>query len=142
MSKLKIKSSKEFKDKFEHYPSHVKPLLNNVRTLIHQTASELESVGLLEETLKWREPSFVTKKGSTIRMDWKEKSPEQYALYFQCTSQLVPTFKALYDTTFNYEGTRAVVFKLEDSIPEEALKDCIAMALEYHIVKKLPLLGR
>ena len=40
----------------------------------------------LEETLKWGEPSYLVKKGSTIRMDWKSKAPNQYAMYFKCTN--------------------------------------------------------
>jgi len=43
-------------------------------------------------------------------MDWKEKKPQQYALYFKCTSRLVPTFKLLFGDRFNYEGDRAKMY--------------------------------
>ena len=59
----------------------------------------------LEETLKWGEPSFLTKKGSTIRMDWKVKNPDRYAMYFKCTSKLVPSFRLAYDEIFDYKET-------------------------------------
>jgi len=75
-------------------------------------------------------------------MDWKAKKPDQYALYFKCTSKLVETFRALYGDTFAYENNRALVFSLtQEEIPEKELKVCIGMALRYHKVKHLPSLG-
>lgn len=112
-----------------------------LRQLVLQTAKETAEVEELEETLKWGEPSYVTKIGSTLRMDWKSKTPDQYAMYFQCTSRLVDTFKGLFKNTFEFEGKRAIIFQLDDKIPEEELKYCIKAALTYHKVKHLPTLG-
>jgi len=125
---------------FENYPKPFQEKMLNLRKLVLQTAKELE-LNDLEETLKWGEPSYLTKKGSTIRMDWKKKKPEQYAMYFKCTSKLVNTFKEIYPNTFQYETTRAIVFKLDDKVPSKELKHCISLALTYHKVKNLPLLG-
>ena len=102
---------------------------------------EIEEIEELEETLKWGEPSYLTKYGSTIRIAWKAKNPNQYAMYFKCTSKLVPTFKILYKNAFNFEGNRAIIFKFEDNIPPTELKKCIAAALTYHKVKQLQNLG-
>jgi hypothetical protein len=113
----------------------------HLRELVLSAATEVEGLEQLEETLKWGEPSYLTKYGSTVRIDWKAKTPEQYAIYFKCTSLLVPTFKALYKNKFNFEGNRAIVFKLNEKIPEAELKHCISMALTYHKIKQLPLLG-
>ena len=74
-------------------------------------------------------------------MDWKPKKPDQYALYFQCTSRLVDTFRMVFDHKFQYEGKRAIVFKLSQEIPVEELKECIKTTLTYHKVKQLPMLG-
>ena len=101
----------------------------------------MEGVEEMELTLKWGEPSFITKNGSTLRMDWKEKTPHQYAMYFQCTSRLVDTFKLVFDQTFQYEGKRAIVFTLDQKIPVEALKECIRATLRYHKVKNQITLG-
>ena len=109
--------------------------------MVLKVASEIDGLEKLEETLKWGEPSYLTKYGSTVRMDWKEKNPEQFAIYFKCTSSLVPTFKTIYKDKFNFEGNRAIVFKLNDKIPDAELKHCISMALTYHKIKHLPLLG-
>lgn len=142
MDNLIIKQNPEVEFKFQSYPEEVKPKLIVLRDLILETANELETVDQLEETLKWGEPSYLAKKGSTIRIDWKAKTPDQYAMYFKCTSKLVPTFKAIYGDLFQYENTRAIVFDFNTALPKEALKECIAMALQYHKLKDQPLLGK
>lgn len=113
-----------------------------LRNLILETAEETETVRGLEETLKWGEPSYLTKYGSTIRMDWKAKKPDQYCLYFKCTSKLVPTFREVYGDLFDYENNRALIFTNEADLPVKELKECIRMGLEYHKLKHLPLLGK
>ena len=126
---------------FEAYPEKVRPKMDRLRQLVLEAAEETEGITNVEETLKWGEPSYKTKQGSTIRMDWKARQPDQYALYFQCTSQLVPTFRALYDNLLTFEGNRAIVFDLKEPVPEEEIKACLAAGLCYHKVKNLPLLG-
>lgn len=126
---------------FENYPDSIRTKMENLRELVLEAASEIDGLENLEETLKWGEPSYLTKHGSTVRMDWKAKKPDQYALYFKCTSKLVPTFRKLYSEMFTFEGDRAIVFKLDDVIPEKELRHCIKLALTYHKVKHLPLLG-
>ncbi|WP_430968287.1 DUF1801 domain-containing protein [Spongiimicrobium sp. 2-473A-2-J] len=135
--------TKTFKieEKLDAYPKHVRQKLMRLRQLILETAAETEGVNTLEETLKWGEPSYLTKNGSTIRIDWKEKKPDQYAMYFKCTSKLVPSFRTIYKEVFTFEGDRALVFKMDDTLPETELKKCIAAGLTYHKVKHLPLLG-
>lgn len=127
---------------FSNYPKSVQKQMHHLRDLVLSTACEIDSLEKLEETIKWGEPAYLTKYGSTVRMDWKAKNPEQYAIYFKCTSLLVPTFKTIYKNKFRFEGNRAIVFALNDKIPEFELKQCIALALTYHQVKHLPLLGK
>jgi len=126
---------------FDRYPDWAREKLLVLRELIVETAKEAEDISTLEETLKWSEPSYLTKNGSTIRMDWKSKTPNQYALYFKCTSRLVETFKATFQNVFEFEGKRALIFQKDDEIPVEELKHCIRAALTYHKVKHLPSLG-
>lgn len=137
---MKLTSNPKVEDVFNNYPESVQTQLLHLRELVLSTAAEIEGLEL-EETLKWGEPSYLTKYGSTIRMDWKEKNPEQFAIYFKCTSSLVPTFKTIYKDKFNFEGNRAIVFKRNEKVPETELKHCISMALTYHKIKHLPLLG-
>ncbi len=138
---MELTSNPKVKDVFNNYPKSVQRQLLHLRELIISAASEIDGLENLEETLKWGEPSYLTKHGSTVRMDWKQKSPDRFAIYFKCTSSLVPTFKTIYKNKFEFEGNRAIVFKLRDKVPDTELKHCISMALTYHKVKHLPLFG-
>lgn len=114
---------------FESYPARAQDRLTYLRRLVHETAKDCPEITYLHETLKWNEPSFVTNCGSTLRMDWKAKAPHQYALYFQCTSKLVSTFNLVFGNIFNFEGNRAIIFDLEQSIPQKELMACIRPVL-------------
>ncbi len=141
MNSYGIKEDPRVAPVFNNYPDTVKDGMLYLRRLILETANEIEGIKELEETLKWGEPSYLTKNGSTIRIDWKEKNPDKMAMYFKCTSKLVPTFKAIYKNKFEFEGNRAILFKLNSNVPETELKHCISLALRYHRLKHLPLLG-
>ncbi len=141
MGKLTLKTDPRVNEVFANYPDFVRDKLQHLRELVIETAEETEGVTVLEETLKWGEPSFVTKNGSTLRMDWKEKTPNQYAMYFQCTSRLVDTFRLVFDNKFQFDGKRAIVFQLNQKIPELELKECIKASLIYHNVKEQITLG-
>ena len=138
---MQLVSNPKAKEVFNAYPMHIKSKMLYLRELVLEVAKKETSIESLEETLKWGEPSYITKYGSTIRMDWKAKSPNQYALYFQCSSNLVSTFKTIYKNEFKFEGKRAIVLILEDELPESELKHCILLALTYHKRKHLPPLG-
>ena len=126
---------------FEKHPEPIRKKLLFLRQLILETASETEGIEQLEETLKWGEPSYLTKKGSTIRINSKKSDSNQYAIYFNCKTILVETFREIYRDTFCFEDNRAIVFNQGDKIPIEQLKHCIALALTYHDRKNLPMLG-
>ncbi|XLS30473.1 DUF1801 domain-containing protein [Flavobacteriaceae bacterium M23B6Z8] len=126
---------------FESYPDHVKTKMYELRKLILDTATEIDELNEIEETLKWGEPAYKTNIGSTLRIDWKPKSPDTYALYFQCSSRLVETFRMIFKSDLMFEGKRAIILKLKEELPEEILKSCIKAALTYHKVKQLPTLG-
>ncbi len=78
---------------FDNYPKIMRSKMMRFRKFILEVAASTDGIEQLEETLKLGEPSYLTKKGSMIRMDWKTKQPDQYAMYFKCTSRLVPVFK-------------------------------------------------
>ena len=134
-------SQPEMIDKFNRYPEPIYDKLLFLRQLILDTASEIEGVGIVEESLKWGEPSYRVKTGSAIRIDWKKKTPDQYAMYFHCKTKLVPTFRELFRDDFHFDGNRAIIFGKDEVIPVDKLKQCIALALTYHRVKHLPMLG-
>lgn len=124
---------------FDGYPPGVRKKLMALRTLIIEVAAQTAGVGPLEESLKWGEPAFVTaasKNGSTIRIAWKKAKPNQYAMYFNCQTTLVDSFKTMFPTTFKFEGNRALVFDEHDDVPVEALRICDEVALTFHSRKR------
>lgn len=124
---------------FDAYPRALRPKLIALRRLIFETAATTQGVGELEETLKWGQPSYLTtqtRSGSTIRIDRLKSAGNQYALYFHCQTNLVETFRELYPKEMTYGGNRSIVFGSDDSIPESALRHCIALALTYHLNKR------
>lgn len=125
----------------QNYPSEVQVKLMALRKLVVTTAKSMDEFDTLEESLKWGEPSFTTKVGSTLRMDWKKKTPDQYALYFSCSSRLVPTFRIAFEDILEFEGNRAIILPLNEDIPDEVLSQCIKAALRYHKVKDDMMLG-
>ncbi|MEM9243173.1 MAG: DUF1801 domain-containing protein [Pseudomonadota bacterium] len=139
MAKYTAFQCDKVKEKFDSYPKEIKEKMLFLRQLIFTVATRVQTIGTLEETLKWNEPSYVTtqtKSGSTVRIDWKKAHPDQYAIYFNCKTTLVATFKEIYGNLFIYGGNRSIIFNKNDNIPVEALSDCVAMALTYHSRKK------
>lgn len=125
---------------FEAYPPNMRRKLLALRELIFKTAETTDNVGELEESLKWGEPAYLTTQtgsGSTVRIAWKASKPSEYAVYFNCQTSLVETFKSLFPDEFKFEGNRAIVLKASEPIPKDALAFCISTALTYHRASKV-----
>lgn len=129
----------EVEAKFATYPVKAREQLMRIRKLIFTVAVE-DGLGEVEETLKWGEPSFLVKGGSTIRMDWKPNDPDFIKVYFHCQTSLIETFREMYRDEFEYEGKRAIVIPL-GAREIGPLRHCLQMALKYHRLKHLQLLG-
>ena len=90
--------AEEIDSVFRAYPADIREKLYDLRHLVLETAAAIETVGPVTETLKWGEPAYLTevsKSGSTIRIGWKEASPTQYAMYLNCNTSLVDTYRTL-----------------------------------------------
>ena len=75
---------------FNVFPPAVRKKLIQLRMLIFDTANKTEGVGELEETLKWGQPSYLTKKsksGSTIRIG-REKRPKEITQFISNAKHL------------------------------------------------------
>jgi len=125
---------------YHSYPDKIRSKALQLRRLIIDSAAE-NDLQTLDETLKWGEPSYLVKKGSTVRIAWSEKNPDEIGLYFNCQTSLVETFKELYADDLRFSGVRAILVRQNEKIPQAAIKHCITLALTYHRVKHLPLLG-
>lgn len=130
-------TNKAVRAAFDGYPKDIRNKLLALRALIFETAAKTEGVGVLEEALRWGEPSYITSKsgsGSTIRINARGEGG--YAIFFHCQTDLVPTFRSLYGDAFRFEGNRAILFDKKDAVPKAALAHCIALALTYHASRK------
>lgn len=124
---------------FQSYPPVVRKKMLALRELVFVTAKKVDGVGPLLETLKWGEPAYLTaqtKSGSTVRMDWKAKFPDRYAMYFHCQTGLIESFRCMFPNDFTFEGNRALVFGLSQKLPTDALAFCIQASLTYHLRKR------
>jgi Domain of unknown function (DU1801) len=119
---------------FTDFPAAARETLLAIRALIFEVAESIDGAGPLAETLKWAEPAYLTDKkvGSTIRLGWKEKQPQQVAIYFICTTKLVDDFRSQFEDELNFEGNRAIILPLDKPLPIDALEVCLAAALSYH----------
>ncbi len=123
---------------FAAFPPAIRERLMAVRQLIFETAAATPGVGALTETLKWGEPAYLTtasKSGSTIRLGWKPAAPGRYAVYVDCKTTLVETFRTLAGDQLTFEGARAILFEAA-APPPGILSACLARALTYHLSKR------
>ena len=131
-------ASDDVANAFAAFPGDARKALMAVRSLIFETAEAIEAVGPLTETLKWGEPAYLTeatKAGSTIRLGWKAKAPDECALYFNCNTTLVDTFRTRFPE-LRFSGNRALLLDVNAELPRDALADCIEQALTYHLNKR------
>ncbi len=54
-------------------------------------------------------------------------------MFFHCQTTLVAEFRERYPAVFAFEGNRALLFRIGDPLPVDALRHCVARALTYHL---------
>ncbi len=121
------------------FPEAAQKRFYEIRSLIYEVARE-HDLGELEETLKWGQPSYLCKHGSTLRVDWQPRYAKSVDLFFNCRTSIIETIKEVYAEALYYRGNRAITLPLHEPVPPE-LYSCVLMALNYHNLKKRPLLG-
>lgn len=132
---MRPSQSQTVKTVFDSFPKEIREKLFELRALIFETAASTPGVGELEESLKWGEPAYSTpqsKSGSPIRIAFKAARPNEYAMYFICHTNLIEKFRIAFPQDFNFEGNRAIVFHVSETVPLKELQWCIAAALTYH----------
>lgn len=141
MKTKKAKKLTEFSEVtavFERYPEPIREKLLELRQLILETAVATPGVGEIVETLKWNQPSYLTvrpKSGTTIRIDAYNVRQPQVGLFVHCQTNLINTFRQQYPA-LTFEGDRAIILNVDDALPLDPLRNCIAQALTYHRNKK------
>jgi Domain of unknown function (DU1801) len=120
---------------FDSYPKRLQTPLLRLRQLIFACASKTEGVGEVVEALKWGQAAYLTEKpksGSTIRLGTIKGRENGYAMFFHCQTTLISTFREIYPETLTFQGKRAILFSLDEEIPQDAVEHCIGLALTYH----------
>ncbi|MBX3529983.1 MAG: DUF1801 domain-containing protein [Rhizobiaceae bacterium] len=128
----------------EAMPAAVRNRLLTIRALILDTAARTDGVGQIEEALRWNEPAYLTSEtgsGSTVRINARGSDGRIAAIYFNCNTDLVESFRRLYPDSFAFEANRAVVLAADAPIPRAELAHCLSLALTYHARRK-PKRGR
>ncbi|WP_417814763.1 DUF1801 domain-containing protein [Thalassospira alkalitolerans] len=130
----------ELAAKFAGYPSNAYAALMQIRGWIFDLAADHPAIGEITETLKWGEPSWLTKPkaGTTIRADWKPKAPDQVAIYFNCKTDLIDRARSHFGDILECDGNRAIIIALDRPLPKAPIQICLGWALSYHQDKKAP----
>lgn len=126
--------------KIESYPVKPRELAKAIREMIYKTAA-LEGTEIVEESLKWGEPSFKAANGTPIRIDWKDETPDKFYIFFNCRTVMIETCREIYNSYLDFDGNRVIILNISDEPPMQILQHCFSLALRYHSLKKLPLLG-
>ena len=124
--------------KFANYPEPAAQMLLTIRSWIFELASANANIGKLGESLKWGEPAWRPKSGvgTTVRADWKDKSPDCVKIFFDCKTDLINRTRNLLSAELECEGNRAIILPLDRPLPEEAVKTALGWALSYHRDRK------
>lgn len=129
---MSFKENQTVLNKIITYPEPIQAKLLSLRQLIIDTAEE-EGITSLEEDLKWGQASYVSLKGTTLRIDQYDKN--HCAIFFHCQSSLGSIYRSLYKKELNIVKKRAILIEIDKEIPMDILKHCISIALNYHTIK-------
>ncbi len=116
---------------YNRYPKPARIQLLKPLDLVFETAANLPKTGPITETLKWGEPSYLNKAGTTIRLAWSDKRPDVVGLFVNCQTSLLDDWREHYSETLDLIGNREIRLPLGAPLPLDPLRHCIAMALTY-----------
>ncbi|NSX54865.1 DUF1801 domain-containing protein [Parasulfitobacter algicola] len=116
---------------YDAFPKDVRNVLLELRRLILTTAIDTKEVSAVTEALKWGQPSYLTKTGTTIRLG-RDKASGRPAIFVHCQTSLVGEFRDMFPGVFDFQGNRAVILKDDVGSVIKPLQLCISAALTYH----------
>ncbi|MFA3919726.1 DUF1801 domain-containing protein [Ruegeria hyattellae] len=116
---------------FAAFPPSARNGLLLLRDLIFYTASALPTPAKLSEELKWGQPAYLARKGTTIRLGIPKQA--RFGLFVHCQTRLISEFSEMFPGADRIEGTRAVLFDDPGEVSRERHGWLIARALTYHV---------
>lgn len=119
---------------FDAFDPAARTALLRLRELIFDVADDTPEIGLVEEVLRWGQPSYITpnkKAASTLRLGVPKDG--SFAIYAHCQSSVISDFAALFPGQDKIEGNRAVIFDDASQIVPDRHGLLIKSALTYHL---------
>jgi len=114
---------------FAAFPTEPRKVLDALRTLILTEAAQLGVE--VDECLRWGQPSYISAKGSTLRLGIAKSGDP--AIFAHCQTTIISDFAAQFGTDFKIQGNRAVTFSNPHDIQPDKLRLLIAHALQYKL---------
>jgi len=102
-----------------------------LRDLILETAGALPDIGPVEEALRWGQPSYISRKGTPLRLGVPKSG--RFGLFVHCQSRVIPNYLERYPAWDRIEGTRALLFDRPDQIEPLRHGWLIRHALTYKV---------
>lgn len=135
MENLQTLKNDLIKDTYDKFPNVIGKKLLAIRALIYAIGEDNSKIGVIEESLKWGQPSYAAenKSGTPIRLGVEKKSPGTFGLYVNCSTSLIETVKHIYSSELEYDGNRGILFNQDDDLPHDILRHVIELALTYHL---------
>ena len=124
----------DVKRAFDAFSQEVNAQLLNIRAMIFDVAAGNPSIGAIQETLKWGQPSYLThapKSGTTIRLG-VDKATDNPTIFVHCQTNLLARYRTFYPDTFDFSSNRALIIKSPVEDVEAELRHSIGLALTYH----------
>lgn len=127
--------SQAVKAVFGAFPASASAKLTAVRSEIFQIGKQLPEIALIEESLKWGQPSYATnpKTGTPIRLGLHEE--DQPALFVHCQTTLVAVHRGIAPPSVKFIDNRAILLTDFDDAENAFLNTFITAALTYHMEK-------
>ncbi len=113
------------------YPDAQRDTFMALRALVYEIAQRTEGVSPVEETLKWGQPAFVTRSGTTVRLAAARGDDGAVGVYTSCQTPLVADFATEHGDRFLYDAGRGIHVVAGRPIPALELADFLESALTY-----------
>lgn len=116
------------------WPIEAQTRFAEIRGLILDAAKQV-AIGPLTESLKWGQPAWRPERprtGSTLRLNWSDKSPQTLAFFVDCKTTLAAQMFAAYPFDFEYKSNRELQVHLDAALPNSAINHLAELTFTYH----------
>lgn len=113
---------------YDSFPAVEREKLMLVRQLILDCAALVEA-GTVAETLRWGQPTYLVKQGSSLRLGIGKTGLA--AIFAHCQSSIISDFATAFGTDFEMDGNRAVYLDQLGAEELEKLRFLILHGLQY-----------